>query len=176
VSAVLAGVAGGLLAGGVALAVLAWAGVLERPVGAPTRRSQRTARLTASQYRRVAGAVAAGAVVWLATGWVVAGLGAGLGVALLPVMLSRHRAEQVIERLDALAVWTRRLADLLASGAGGLDYALVASARTAPPASRPPATPASTALTAGPAHRPSRPPARCPPNRHLPGCDRPTRC
>lgn len=136
-SVVLAGVAGGVLTGGVALLGLAWAGALELPVGVPPRRSRwgaRTARLTAVRYRRVAGAVAAGAVVWLATGWPVAGLGAGLGVAFLPTMLSQHRAEQVIERLDALAVWTRRLADLLASGAGGLDYALVASARTAPPA------------------------------------------
>lgn len=138
-NAVLAGAAGGVLAGGVALAGLAWAGVLDRPVGAPARPSGRSGwvgRLTVAQYRRVVAAVVAGVVVWLVTGWPVAGLGAGLGVAFLPMMLSAHRAEQVIERLDALAVWTRRLADLLASGAGGLDYALVASARTAPPALR----------------------------------------
>lgn len=134
VTGLLAGAAGAALAGGVALAGLAWVGV-DRSPGAP-RRSSRPARLvrfTGVQYRRGAAAVAAAVLVWLVTGWVVAGVGAGLSVAVLPVMLSTHRAERVIERLDALAVWTRRLADLLASGAGGLDYALVASARTAPP-------------------------------------------
>jgi len=142
-TAVLAGLAGAMLTGGLVLAVLVFAGILDRPAGMPRRRPGRrdggpgtVGRLSAAEYRRAGGAVLASAVVWVATGWPVAAVGAGFGVAYLPRLLSPHRAERVIERLDALAVWTRRLADLLASGAGGLDYAVMASASTAPQALR----------------------------------------
>jgi Flp pilus assembly protein TadB len=38
-----------------------------------------------------------------------------------------------ITQLEALATWTRRLADILSSGAGGLDQAITMSTRTCPP-------------------------------------------
>jgi hypothetical protein len=139
--AVWAGLAGALLCGGFVLAGMVLAGQVRDSAGVPRRPARRTARagagrVSADSLRRVAGAVAAAAAAWVATGWPVAAVGAGLAVTWLPWLFSRHRGEQVIDRMDALATWTRRLADLLASGAGGLDYAIAASAATAPPSLR----------------------------------------
>ncbi|WP_275293513.1 type II secretion system F family protein [Amycolatopsis sp. La24] len=78
----------------------------------------------------IAGAV--GAAVWWATGWPVAALlGAAAAVA-VPVLVTGDGEQQLIVRLDALAAWVRRVADLLGSGAGGLEQAIIGSARTAP--------------------------------------------
>jgi Flp pilus assembly protein TadB len=72
------------------------------------------------------------AVVVLAlTGWPVAALGAALAALGLPLLLSRRAPQQVITRLEALEQWSRRLADVLASGRG-LEEALMSSVRTAP--------------------------------------------
>ncbi|WP_245787776.1 type II secretion system F family protein [Amycolatopsis saalfeldensis] len=84
--------------------------------------------------RRVAVAVLAAGVVWWATGWPVAAVLTVAGVVAVPVLARGHDAQRVITRLDALASWVRRLADLLASGAGGLEQAIISSARTAPEA------------------------------------------
>lgn len=84
--------------------------------------------------RRLLMAVAACAVVWWATGWPVAAVLAAVGVVTVPVLARGHDAQRLIARLDTLASWVRRLADVLASGAGGLEQAIVASARTAPDA------------------------------------------
>lgn len=84
--------------------------------------------------RRVVVAVAVGGVVWWGTGWPVAILVTVAAVLTVPTLARGHDARRVIARLDALASWVRRLADVLASGAGGLEQAIATSARTAPEA------------------------------------------
>lgn len=77
-------------------------------------------------------ATAAGLGVLFVTGWPVAAVATGAGVVVVPVLVARHDAQAVIERLDALGSWSRRLADVLASGAGGLESAITSAARTPP--------------------------------------------
>ncbi|OLZ45966.1 type II secretion system F family protein [Amycolatopsis keratiniphila] len=84
--------------------------------------------------RRVVVAVTAGGVVWWGTGWPVAIILTVAVVLTVPILARGHDARRVIARLDALASWVRRLADVLASGAGGLEQAITTSARTAPEA------------------------------------------
>jgi Flp pilus assembly protein TadB len=77
-------------------------------------------------------AVAATVAGWLATSWPVGGLIAGLAAAGVPWLVSAGAAEKAMTtQLEAVEVWTRRLADLVRTG-HGLVSAIVASARTAP--------------------------------------------
>ena len=96
-------------------------------VGLPARRRRARQALLAL-------AVAATGGVWLATGWPVGGLLAGLSVLGGPWLLSVGAAErQMIARLEAVETWTRRLKDLVRTG-HGLISGIVTSARTAPTA------------------------------------------
>lgn len=80
-------------------------------------------------------AMVAGLLALLLTGWVAVGIGAAGAVILVPSVLGKGTTEQSITRLEALSGWTRRLADLLASGAASsLDRALEKSAAVAPAA------------------------------------------
>jgi hypothetical protein len=80
----------------------------------------------------VVGALA-GLVTLLLTGWVVAGIAAVGLVVLVPSILAKTGAQEEIVRLEALGAWTRRLSDLLASGAASsLDRALLKSASVTP--------------------------------------------
>lgn len=66
------------------------------------------------------GALAAGVLVLLVTGWPAAALGAVGGVVFIPKVLGGGKAaKQLIATSEALADWTRRLADLISSGAAG---------------------------------------------------------
>jgi tight adherence protein B len=66
------------------------------------------------------GAVAAGVLMLLVTGWPVAALAAAGGVVFIPKVLGGGKAsKQMIATSEALADWTRRLADLISSGAAG---------------------------------------------------------
>lgn len=70
---------------------------------------------------------------WAVTGWPVAGAAAFAAAVALPRVTGGKRAAQrMIARLDALAMWVRRVSDLLAAGIG-LEQALQASSRSAPP-------------------------------------------
>lgn len=80
-------------------------------------------------------ALVAGLLGLLLTGWAAVGIGAAGAVILVPSVLAKGGAEQTITKLEALSGWTRRLADLLASGAASsLDRALTKSAAVAPAA------------------------------------------
>jgi tight adherence protein B len=80
-------------------------------------------------------AVIAGLVALLLTRWVAIGVGVAGAVVLVPSLLAKSDAQHEITRLEALGSWTRRLGDLLASGAASsLDSALVKSAAVAPAA------------------------------------------
>jgi tight adherence protein B len=64
--------------------------------------------------------VAVGVGVLLLTGWPVAGIAAAAGVIFIPSVLGGGKAaKELIAKSEALADWTRRLADLLSSGAAG---------------------------------------------------------
>jgi tight adherence protein B len=95
-------------------------------------------RRTTSRYEFqpiYAVAAIAGLVALLLTRWVAIGVGVAGAVVLVPSLLAKSDAQHQIARLEALGSWTRRLGDLLASGAASsLDSALVKSAAVAPAA------------------------------------------
>lgn len=83
---------------------------------------------------RMAASGAAVAIVWTATGWPVAAIGAGALIWFGPTLLggeAAYRAELV--KIDAIASWVEGLRDNLAAAAG-LEQTIVSSARFAPPA------------------------------------------
>lgn len=120
----------GLITGaGLACVLAGWRGAAAGP-RARTGRSRRRPRVGLVQVT----ALLVAAAVLLLTGWPVAAVGAGLAVLFLPGVLGGAKASrQVIARAQALAEWTRRLADLLASGAASsIPEALRRAATTAP--------------------------------------------
>ena len=84
-------------------------------------------------------AAAVGVFVLVATGWVAVAAGAAGACVIVPAILtSGAETDRRIARLEALAGFTRRLADLLASGAvGSLDHALRRAATGCPAAIHP---------------------------------------
>jgi tight adherence protein B len=118
---------------GVALGVALAFGV-QMPQPASATRLQSEVEVTRRWRREQLLAIPAGVVVMLVTGWVAAGLGAAALVLVGPALLRPSAVSQRhIDRLEALASWTRRMADLLASGAAQtLQDALERSAATSP--------------------------------------------
>jgi Flp pilus assembly protein TadB len=126
-------VAGALAGTGVLLLVMAVRGFPVRPPRPPGESSERMQRrLTEIFGARGAMALAAGVLVLVATGWVVA---AGGTVALVLGWrgLGGATAERkAIARLEGLAIWTESLRDTIA-GAVGLEQAIPVSLRVAAP-------------------------------------------
>lgn len=131
-----------LIAGGIAMAV-SWM------VG--TRKPAKPASLTRLKMRRfwvgpgrtalqrrthqslLLVAVIVGAVTWLLTGWPIGGLIVGLAIPGVPWLFSASTAEKkAIARLAALEAWTRRVSDYVRNGIG-LQAAIIATSRAAPP-------------------------------------------
>jgi tight adherence protein B len=78
-------------------------------------------------------AVLVGLVVWLVTGWPMAGLMAAGAAAVAPRLVGGGKARQeAIERTEAVATWTESVRDTMAAAAG-LEEAIAATA-VAPPA------------------------------------------
>ncbi|MFJ5090884.1 type II secretion system F family protein [Streptomyces sp. NPDC088674] len=136
---VLGALGAGLLAGGgCALLVVALYGLPAKPAGAdgPGGR-KRGAELARLLSRRASAAVLVGVLVLVATGWVIAGVGAGILVLTWDRLFGGAREERTqMRRVEALATWTESLRDTIA-GAVGLEQAIPASARAAAPALRP---------------------------------------
>ncbi len=83
---------------------------------------------------RVAASLVGGVVVWWATSWPVAALGAAALVVVLPSLVgSRRERDDAVARTEAIAVWVEMVRDTMA-GAKGLEEALMAAARVAPKA------------------------------------------
>jgi tight adherence protein B len=101
------------------------------------RRFNRASAWVGSMRRRAVVLVAVPLLTLVVTGWLVAALIAAAAVLWLPRLLSgRRAAETRIVRLEALADWTRRLADVLTAGAG-IEQAIEASLASVPsPVSR----------------------------------------
>jgi tight adherence protein B len=127
---VLISLGGMLVLTGLVLLIAALAGIT-----APTApRWPAGARRSLPRLRRswVAAGVL-GLVVFVVTGWVAAGIAATGAVFVVPGLWSDTRSVAVIDRLEGLASWTRRLSDLMASGAASsLEAALERSVKTAP--------------------------------------------
>ncbi len=96
------------------------------------RTTDRAPLLTAELLARAGGAVVAGAVGLVATGWVVAGVAAGAGGWAAVAMWQRRGsggAEREQARIEALASWCEQLRDLL-SADNGIQGTIEASAAT----------------------------------------------
>lgn len=97
----------------------------------------RGAARTQSAVAWLAGATVAGLVVYGLLGWPVAALLAGGAVLWLPRPLAaRHGRDRVVARTEAIASWAEMIRDNMA-GSAGLEQALLASSRVAPPAIAP---------------------------------------
>jgi hypothetical protein len=73
--------------------------------------------------------------VFIASGWLLAGIGVAWCALIVPQLWADKRTATLIVRLEALASWTRRLADMMASGAANsLESALLKSTTMCPAA------------------------------------------
>jgi tight adherence protein B len=116
---------------GVVLAVAGMTGV------GPSRTARKGTGIRVRRSWLVAAAV--GVIVLVVSGWVAVAAGAAGACVIVPAILtSGAETDRRIARLDGLAGFTRRLADLLASGAvGSLDHALRRAATGCPAAIHP---------------------------------------
>lgn len=123
----LAAGAGALAGAGVFLIARAAAGPIPLAGWRPPSRAQILVR----GWRPLA-AIAGGAAAWVVTTWPVAGVLAGAAAWWLPGLLGPDREHaRRVARIEAVAVWTEQLRDLLASAAG-LHQAIAATATLAP--------------------------------------------
>ena len=133
-TALVAALYGALVTAGV-LGVIA--SLRPRPVAPPTN-PRRTAALrrrvrkipTRTRVLALVG-FGAGALVAVLSGWLVAVVAIPLAVVGLPSLLRSPAETAQIERLEAMAEWTRNLAGVLTVGVG-LEQALVATLRSTP--------------------------------------------
>lgn len=138
-SALIPALAGALAVAGI---IAIYLGLRERPPAPPASGPKRIPALacalastTAATRTLAVAGVAAGALVTITTGWLVAALiipAAALG---LPVLLSAPPSATRIDKLEALEEWTRSLSAVLTVGVG-LEQALIATLRSTPPAIR----------------------------------------
>lgn len=121
-----------LIVGGLVIAVAMVLGVQSGPeLGANRGRIRRRI-----EFRPIyAIAAIAGLVALLLTGLIAVALGVSGAIVLVPSILGKTGADEQIARLEALGSWTRRLSDLLSSGAASsLERALTKTAAVAPAA------------------------------------------
>ncbi len=128
----LAGLAGGLALAGLALLGLELTRLGPGP-GTPPRAS-----ITFGPHgrKRALVALVTGMAALAITRWPVAMIAVALAVLFLPRVTSSRAAHQRAAVLEGLEQWTRRLSDML-TASRGLEDALEASARHAPPAIEP---------------------------------------
>jgi Flp pilus assembly protein TadB len=127
----LAALAGAAIAAGLVLAARGLFGRAPAP-GTPPRLVSRGA-LSPVGRRQVLLAVLAALVVFLLTRWPVGALAAAAAVVFLPRLTMSGGQRQRTAMLEGLEQWIRRLADMV-TASRGLEDALSASARSAPPA------------------------------------------
>ncbi len=131
-----------LVAGGIAMAIVFLVGTT-KPRGPASLFRLKMRRFwigggrTPAQRRAhqtlLVAAVVGGAATWLLTGWPIGGIIVMVAIPGVPWLFSAATAEKrAIARLTALESWTRRVSDYVRNGIG-LQAAIVASARTAPP-------------------------------------------
>lgn len=111
------------------------AGIRKTPVPPPrpSRRTAHTPKLSRRTKILLSAGLAAGVVLAIVTGWLIAALVLPLAAAGIPALLSSPEAARRIRRLEAMEEWTRALAGVLTAGVG-LEQALVATLRSTPEA------------------------------------------
>ncbi len=131
--------AGALIVGGLGMAIVFIVSkdddAAERPAR-PSAFAARFRRVSPRAWLRVGVGFVAGVVVWQVTGLVVLLVAVPLAVVGLPWLLSGQGPRHTIERLEAMADWTRSLAGILHVGVG-LEEALASSIRSTPTAIQP---------------------------------------
>ena len=136
---ILAGLCGALIVAGI-LGLIAGLRPVPEPEPKPPRQAGRWRRAWQAipRTRRWAalGALAAGLIGGLLTGWVVLIVVLPAAVLGLPVLLATSSETGRIARLDGIAEWTRNLSGVLTAGQG-LEQALMASLRSTPESVRP---------------------------------------
>jgi tight adherence protein B len=121
---------GMLAAGGVLVAVVGWRGV--------TIREHATGTKFGPDVGRRAGLIVAGFVLgWLVTGWPAIGAMVGIVAWAIPMLVATRRDRAaMVEKSNALAVWTEMLRDTISAHAG-LRESIAVTQRVAPSAIRP---------------------------------------
>ena len=140
-TALLPALAGALIVAGLIGLVLGLRPVPAR-APAPTKPLPGAGRLTSLSRRTrllLLAGLAAGLLVAVLTGWLVAVLVLPAAAAGLPVLLSAPPAASKIDRLEAMEEWTRSLSGVLTAGVG-LEQALIATLRSTPDPIRPEVT------------------------------------
>lgn len=129
---VLAALTGVLLVAGLLLVAAGLRRSDPPPPRAKPLRARRSADGWWGRWRWVL-AAGAGVLAWAVSRWPVAGLVVTAAVVGLPYLLGSAKvAAEAIDRVEAIEEWTRRLADVLATGVG-LEQGILASASTCPP-------------------------------------------
>jgi len=128
----LAALAGAVIAGGLVLFIRELARRAPPP-GTPPRFQLRGRGADASAQRRMLLTVPAALIVLAVTRWPVAALAAAAAVVFLPRLTFVSGQRKRTAMLEGLEQWIRRLADML-TASRGLEDAIEASARSAPPA------------------------------------------
>lgn len=111
-----------LILTGIMLCALGWRRVPTEPgrpaVGPRVRRAAFPSRHRQQQRIRVLAGIIIGFGIWWATGWVIAVVLAPLAVVGTPLLLQSSSHTAVLNRIDAMAEWTRNLADVITVGVG----------------------------------------------------------
>lgn len=134
--ALIPALAGALVVAGI---IGLWMGLRPSPVVERPSHPGRIGRLTKRTRILLLTGSAAGVLVFLITGWVLALLVVPVAFVGMPVLLSSSSAGQRITRLEAMEEWTRSLSGVLTVGVG-LEQALVATLRSTPAAIAPEVT------------------------------------
>lgn len=131
-----------LTVGGIAMAVMFLVGTTKpkAPQSAAARRMRAFwlgGGMTRTQRRvhqiLLLSSIVIGVLTWLFTGWFIGGVLVALAIPGVPWLFSASSAEKrAIAKLSALEAWTRRIADYVRTGIG-LQAAIIATARSAPP-------------------------------------------
>lgn len=130
--------AGALIVAGLIGILVGLTPVEQRP-SAPRRRPHLASGLARIPVRTrwlAAAGLTGGVVAYALTGLLATLVAVPVGAVGLPMLLSASPAQARVDRLDALAEWTRSLSGVLTVGVG-LEQALVATLRSTPQAIRP---------------------------------------
>ncbi|HVM41620.1 MAG TPA: pilus assembly protein TadB [Acidimicrobiia bacterium] len=122
-----------LFGGAIGVGILVVAAGLAGARGSRLHTAARTVRQRATA--RAGAAVVCSVVAFLATGWLVGGVLAGLAVVSAPRLAGRSSADAV-QKAEAVAGWAEMLRDTMAAAAG-IEAAIVHTAPLAPTAIRP---------------------------------------
>lgn len=114
----------------------------EDPTGRPPGRLQRTwtrrRDIITPRVLIAAGiGLVVGIVLWLISGWPITILVGPALAIVLPLLVGSKSDTEDIDKLQALEIYTRNLAGIIGGAGTGLEVALPASVRTAPPAIQP---------------------------------------